>query len=183
MQAGEEKLLTEIATTAHAASRLDTVGRELIAEALQRFGVVRLRATGGSMSPAIRGGDVLVVANCSIADLRPGDVILFARRGSLVAHRIRRIPRHSARCVLVTRGDAVWRDDPAVRASAILGRVVAVGRGDVFVAPAACTRFGRTNALIANQWTAMRSRVIPRWTRRLGIIRTAVLRSDPGVTP
>ncbi len=140
------------------AALLYTAGPALLADALRQFGAVRLRANGGSMSPAILPRDILVVTTCSVHDLRPRDVVLFARDGRLFAHRVRGILGPSGRQVLVTRGDAAWRNDPPVAASALLGLVVAVGRRDAFRAPAPCTRLGRARALVASEWTAVRRR-------------------------
>ena len=43
---------------------LDAAGPALLAQALQAFGTVCLRALGGSMEPAILPRDILVVAGC-----------------------------------------------------------------------------------------------------------------------
>jgi hypothetical protein len=141
------------------AALLDSAGPDLLSDAVRTFGEVRLRALGSSMSPAIRPRDILVVARCGAHDLRPHDVVVYGREGRLFAHRLLEVGADASGGVLRTRGDAVWRADAAVAASALLGRVVAVGRGGVFRPPAPCTRFARARGLIASECTALRVRI------------------------
>ncbi len=149
MQSGQKEFL----------SPLDIAGPALLAQALQSFGTVRLRALGGSMVPAIHPRDILVVAGCRIDDLRLRDIVLFSRDGRLVAHRLVEVGMRAAARVLVTRGDAIWAADEPVEASDLLGRVVAVGHRGVFRAPADCTPLARARGLAASECTALRVRV------------------------
>ena len=141
------------------ATPLDTAAPALFAHALQAVGAACLRVLGGSMQPAIHPRDILVVAGCQIDDLRPRDVVLFARDGRLVAHRLIDVGIRAGRRVLVTRGDALWSADAPVDAGDLLGRVVAVGRRGVFRAPAACTPLARARGLVAGECTALRVRM------------------------
>jgi hypothetical protein len=144
---------------ADAATPLDAAAPALLAHALQAFGAVRLRALGGSMQPAIHPRDILVVAACRLDDLRPRDVVLCARDGRLIAHRLIDVRIRAGRRVLVTRGDALWTADAPVDAGDLLGRVVTVGRRGVFRAPAACTPLARARGLLASECTALRVRL------------------------
>ena len=128
----------------------------LMADALRAFGAARLRVLGGSMQPAIRPRDILVVAGCRVDDLRPREVVLFARDGRLTAHRVIDVAIRAGRRVLVTRGDALWTADAPVDAADLLGRVVAVVRRGVVRAPAACTPWARARGLVASECTALR---------------------------
>src|ERR1039458_9326454 len=65
-----------------------TVACELAAEVLRSSGSLRLRAIGASMLPAIWPGDVLTVQRRDAENAQPGDIVLFARGGALVAHRV-----------------------------------------------------------------------------------------------
>jgi len=141
------------------ATPLDAAAPALFAHALQAFGTACLRALGGSMQPAIHPRDILVVAGCRADDLRPRDVVLFARDGRLIAHRLIDVGTRAGRRVLVTRGDALWTADPPVDAGDLLGRVVAVGRRGVFRAPSACTPLTRARGLAASEWTSLRVRL------------------------
>jgi hypothetical protein len=138
---------------------LDIAGPALVAHALQAFGTVRLRALGGSMKPAIHPRDILVVARCGADDLRPRDVVLFARDGRLFAHRLIEVGMRGPRRVLLTRGDALWTADAPVDAADLLGRVVAIGHRGVFRAPIACSPLARARALVASECTALRVRM------------------------
>jgi hypothetical protein len=143
----------------HPATPLDAAGPALLAQALQAFGTVCLRALGGSMEPAILPRDILVVSGCGVDDLQPRDIVLFARDGRLFAHRLLEVGSHAGRRLLLTRGDAVWRADAPVDAADLLGRVVAVGRRGVFRAPARCTPLARARGLVASECTALRVRI------------------------
>jgi len=136
-----------------------SAGPALLADALRAFGSVRLRALGGSMVPAIRSRDVLVVARCRADDLRSRDVVLFVRDGRLFAHRLIDVAIRAGRRVLVTRGDALWAADTPVDAGDLLGRVVEVGREGTFRAPAPCTPLARLRGLVASECTALRVRL------------------------
>jgi signal peptidase I len=141
------------------ASPLDAAGPALLADALQAAGAVCLRALGGSMEPAIRARDILVIAGCTIDDLRPRDVVLFVRDGRLFAHRVLEIDVRSGRRVLRTRGDAIWNADAPVDAAAVLGRVLKVGRRGVFRPPPPCTPLARARGLAGSECTALRARI------------------------
>jgi len=85
--------------------------------------------TGRSMYPIIREGDqVLVSLGC--AGIRRGDVIVFRLEGVLIAHRVLSIGRTDAGYRLVTKGDNVPYFDDPLSDNQIVGRVLAVKRGD-----------------------------------------------------
>ncbi|MEJ5359476.1 MAG: hypothetical protein WHT06_12475 [Desulfobacterales bacterium] len=107
---------------------------ELVEEALKSGRRVRFRASGASMRPAIRGGDLITVAPVPIEDLAVGDIVLSRVGPKLTAHRIVAIERlpssgggpPSPRFLL--RGDAAAVDDLPLPAERVIGRVVAVER-------------------------------------------------------
>lgn len=147
---------------------LDTAAPALLAVALRAFGTVRLRALGGSMEPAIRSRDILLVSGCRVADLRLGDIVLYARDGHLIAHRLIDVGIRADKRALVTRGDALWAADLPFDAGDLLGRVIAVGRRSLFRAPAGRTRLARVRGLVTSEWTALRVRLHARLSRRTG---------------
>jgi hypothetical protein len=70
---------------------IDTRGEvksHLFREVLRSFGEARLAVTGASMLPSIWPGDILEVRRQSAAEICPGQLVLFARGGGLVAHRV-----------------------------------------------------------------------------------------------
>src|SRR5258708_30435290 len=61
---------------------------ELAAQVLRSFGILRLQVTGLSMLPSVRPGDVLFIERRDLREIAAGDIVLFARQGKLVAHRV-----------------------------------------------------------------------------------------------
>jgi signal peptidase len=96
----------------------------LAAEALDSSGQLRLRATGTSMLPALRPGDMLQFHSYRIESAAVGDIVLFRRADSLVIHRV--IARSDTG--LVTQGDALAAPDPPVSNADVLGTLVSVTR-------------------------------------------------------
>lgn len=83
--------------------------------------------TGRSMFPLIREGDrVLVAHGCT--GMRRGDVIVFRRRGRLIAHRVLNILKSDAGPIFVTKGDNIPQFDPPLNDNEIVGRVLAIKR-------------------------------------------------------
>jgi signal peptidase I len=73
------------------------------------------------MLPAIRPADILLIRAVETARVTAGDVILFAREGCLIAHRV--VETHAGGQAVITRGDANSHDDDPVTASLVVGRV------------------------------------------------------------
>lgn len=94
---------------------------------------VRFTAPGGSMAPAIRDGERVVVRPLDGVP-RPGEVVLVSTPQGLRVHRVVRVATSSATTLVTTRGDALSAPDPSVPLSRVLGRVVAVeGRRELSV--------------------------------------------------
>jgi hypothetical protein len=151
MQGCQEELLSPERQSAAAS---------LIAEVLQQFGRVQLRAYGVSMFPIIRSGDVLSVARCLPGELEHGDVIL-ARDGSqLFAHRVISTSIAADGAWIATRGDSHWRRAPWLPGTSVLGRVVAVMReGRAIDGPFPCSSADRARGLALSEWTRIRRRI------------------------
>lgn len=93
-----------------------------LAEELVAAGITFcFQATGQSMFPTIRNGEVLHVEPLGEGKLRCGDIILFRAKGEFKAHRIIQIKREA----FVARGDASLQADGEVDRRQIIGRVVA----------------------------------------------------------
>jgi len=73
---------------------------DLAADVIRRFGVLRLRVSGFSMLPSIWPGDIACVSR--VVAYRPGDVVLFSRKGRLFVHRVVEMSGGA----VVTRGDS-----------------------------------------------------------------------------
>jgi signal peptidase I len=104
----------------------------LAMETLRSYGVLQLQASGSSMLPALWPGDLLVVEAAEFDQVIPGDLVLFARDGRFFVHRVR---QKTCSC-LVTRGDAMPRNDAPVTRSEVLGKVSSVRRQEEWLEPA-----------------------------------------------
>jgi signal peptidase len=107
------------------------VGCELVADVARNFSGVCLRVTGASMMPAVWPGDVLHVHRSGLAELHPGQIVLYRRDGRLTAHRIVRIDGDR----LITRGDALQYEDPPISAADVVGRVIYMVRNGRLIYP------------------------------------------------
>lgn len=142
-------------------------------ESLGRTGRARLRAHGGSMWPWIRGGDELSIEAVPPADLRRGDVVLFARDARLFAHRLLR--RNARTGVFTLKGDALSAADPPVEPRHILGRVVALRRGKRTI------RLDTQPQAVLAQVCASLTRASGFWTPRAMRVATRLRRARPQV--
>jgi hypothetical protein len=146
-----------------------TVGPALVADVLARFGRVRFRARGTSMRPTIQSGDILDVQRCASDELRAGDIVLVDGPGGLRAHRMLSRRDVDERAVVVTRGDAHWRRDPASDLAGVLGRVVRVTRAESSSAVSLdCTLRDRLEGLALNE-SARIARSVRRALRRVAL--------------
>jgi len=111
----------------------NTIGCDLAAEVAGRFGRARIRAFGASMVPAILPGDVVTVERATIGEVAPGEIVLFARQGRLVAHRVVRKVRNQGE-YLITRGDRMHQEDSRISEAELIGRVTELQRGNSSIA-------------------------------------------------
>jgi hypothetical protein len=104
-----------------------TAAGHLIEDLLGRGLEVRVRVTGESMRPLLRGDELATLVRVSPPALRRGDLVLFrSGEGFLVLHRIVRLvgERDGRRCW--TRGDALAACDDSFGPEQILGRVTRI---------------------------------------------------------
>src|SRR6266404_4332472 len=115
---------------------------DLAADAIRRFGTLRLRVNGFSMLPSMWPGDVVCVSGVDRDAYGPGDVVLYSRNGLLFVHRVVEMSGGA----VVTRGDSMLDADTPVAVSDVLGRVEAIERGGSRVAMAERVSGGRRAA-------------------------------------
>lgn len=129
--------------------------RSLLAEGLS----LRVRVTGASMLPLLKGGELLLVEPVP-ARVRIGDLLVFVGPGGrLVVHRlVRRLGRGRA-MRLQMQGDGCPKPDDPVPPEAVLGRVARIEFGGA----AAGWRESRPAAL----WRAQQSLWRYRWRYRI----------------
>jgi signal peptidase I len=119
---------------------------DLAAEVASRFGRVLLRVVGWSMAPAIHPGDLIYVQRIGVTEVLPGDIVVFAREGRLVVHRVTTITSRGIEPCLVTRGDRTRRNDDPICNSALIGRVTNIVRGNGQIRP--LIRLGRRQRMV-----------------------------------
>ena len=85
---------------------------------------LRTRVTGGSMTPFLRGGEILTLKKVESSSLRTGDLIFFKdRRGFPVLHRIVRKGLKNDMLIFQTKGDALLSMDDPVLGDDVLAKV------------------------------------------------------------
>jgi signal peptidase I len=88
---------------------------------------LRTQVTGVSMTPFLRGGEILTIKKVGSSSLRIGDLIFFKdRRGCLILHRIIKKSCLDGRFTFHTKGDAVSAFDEPVHENDVLGKVFGI---------------------------------------------------------
>jgi signal peptidase I len=108
---------------------------ELAEKTLRRFGSLRLRVTGFSMLPSVWPGDLLLIRRQEMEQIHPGDIVLFARHGRLIAHRVVFKTNDPEAPSLITRGDALPSQDSAISPAELLGKVSGILRAGEWIQP------------------------------------------------
>jgi len=90
---------------------------------------IRLRVISNSMAPLLKVGDKVIVAPNSPAELRRGDVIVVWRNDEFITHRL--VTMQDG--LWYTKGDRSRHLDHPVTTDAVLGKVIAVQRGDILL--------------------------------------------------
>lgn len=85
---------------------------------------LRTQVTGISMTPFLRGGEILTIKKIGSSSLRTGDLIFFKDlRGLPILHRIVRKKHKGDISIFQTKGDALISIDGPVTGDSILGKV------------------------------------------------------------
>ena len=102
----------------------------LFEEILQSGADLRVRVTGRSMRPFLRGGEVLTIRQTPSLYLRKGDLILFRNRYELpVLHRIlNKRKTEDGTFRFLTKGDALMAFDEEIHEDSVLGKVLRIER-------------------------------------------------------
>jgi signal peptidase I len=92
--------------------------------------IVRVQATGKSMKPFLKDGDILYIRKVIPSSLNVGDIILFKDAfGQPIAHRIvKKIRDISGRFRFQTKGDALNSFDDFISEDVIRGKVYMIER-------------------------------------------------------
>jgi len=119
-------------------SRADTqaIEFELAAEVLRDQEILHLQATGRSMLPTIWPGDTLVIERLAEDEVAVGEVVLFARNGRFVAHRV----AETMDGVVHTQGDSASCPDAPLASSDVIGMVSMIVRDGKLIQPGCSQR-------------------------------------------
>ena len=105
--------------------------RQLFIDLLKEGYVIRSWAVGGSMSPCIKKGDLLVVKPISLEQARIGEIVAYRKDEShsvLTTHRVVARGKDREQRCLITQGDRnLYRDFP-LSPQDVLGKVVGIER-------------------------------------------------------
>lgn len=83
-----------------------------------------ISATGRSMLPSIREGDLVVVSPANWTEVHPGEVVVFTASDGIVAHRLVSVERCYQGVFFRTKGDGFDWEDPLASPDRIVGKVV-----------------------------------------------------------
>lgn len=115
------------------------------------FGYVALDELSGSMSPAIRVGDEVIVKRMAPLDARIGDIVTFRSPddGRLLTHRVVDLRLHGSMVDFVTRGDANTGSERwAIPRGGTIGKVVARIPKLGYIANRTGSRVGRVALIV-----------------------------------
>jgi signal peptidase I len=102
---------------------------DVTAELLSLGACVRFQATGQSMYPAVKDGEIIKVEPVEPSHIKKGDIVLYRMKKGVIAHRVVRIERRNGGPpFFVLRGDALETCDGIVEPRQVIGRVISVER-------------------------------------------------------
>ena len=147
--------------TPHQVASPDAAKIAMAADILRTRRPIRLRATGTSMLPALWPGDLLTIEPLDATKATVGDIVLAARDGRFVVHRLAQIGGQHGAADWITRGDAMPEYDSPVSAENILGRVSQVERNHrEFIVPRQLPAAGRAFAALIAHSDFLRNAVL-----------------------
>ena len=92
-------------------------------EAIKNGHSVQTIASGTSMFPFLRKGDILTVDPVPMETINRGDILVFEVEDKWIAHRVIRIRSIDGAIEITTRGDARISSDPAINKMNYVGLV------------------------------------------------------------
>jgi len=106
-----------------------SLSRDILSEGTN----ILIPKTGSSMYPVFKNGDSILVEPLSKNNnMAAGDILVFQKAPNtrMVAHRLIRICRDNGKTILFTKGDTLPGFDKPIYPEDVLGKVVAVKRGE-----------------------------------------------------
>ena len=90
-------------------------------------------ASGTSMFPFLRKGDLLTIEPVLMDEIKRGDVVVFESEEKWIAHRVIKIHYNDGLTEFTTRGDARVSNDPPVRKENYIGIVSYLERNNTCI--------------------------------------------------
>ena len=113
----------------HAGS-LKEAAQDLVEGCLLAGASIRFTVSTTSMLPTLRPGDALIVEGEAAAGVRPGEMVVIRNGNTWVVHRLIRRKVSGERYCFVTKGDNRRLADPGFDATAPVGVVKRIQRGE-----------------------------------------------------
>ena len=89
---------------------------------------VKIVASGYSMFPFMRNGDIQTISPIPMEEIQIGDVAVFERNNDWISHRVIEIRKTNNETILILRGDTCIQIDPLVTKENYIGKTVAFER-------------------------------------------------------
>ena len=90
---------------------------------------VKIVASGYSMFPFMRNGDLLTISPVPMEEIQIGDVAVFERNNDWISHRVIDIRKTNNETTLILRGDTCIQNDPLVTKENYIGKTLSFERG------------------------------------------------------
>ncbi|WP_409290483.1 hypothetical protein [Peribacillus sp. SCS-37] len=101
---------------------------QLLKASIKKEGWIELPASGLSMFPVLKNGDVCRFVRCEPASLSKGHIVLFELRGQLIAHRFIQRLSTDDEDIFLFKGDTNLAVDEPVSEGRIIGRLAVIRR-------------------------------------------------------
>ncbi len=89
---------------------------------------VKIVASGYSMFPFMRNGDIQTISSVPIEEIQIGDVAVFERNNDWISHRVIDIRKTNNETTLILRGDTCIQFDPLVTKENYIGKTISFER-------------------------------------------------------
>ena len=125
---------------------------------------LRIKPAGYSMFPAIRPGNIVIIAPVkNQSKLTPGDIVVYKRDSDFVLHRLTDIRHHEKNTFFITRGDSSINEDLPIKADKIIGVVTTIETKQGKIKPHRCKINYRCNRAMV--------KLIYLWNKSIRVIR------------
>ncbi len=109
--------------------------RDLADELLDKGTSLRIEASGYSMFPSIKPGNIIIIKPVPDEELKCGMIIAWKREKDMVVHRLVLTYESDDKRYYITRGDSCRSSDKPVTGNMIAGRVEAIYKGHNLIRP------------------------------------------------